>query len=134
MRLVVALLLLALPACAASETSTITAAGSTTLLPLVRAAAADYILTHPDVKITVSGGGSAYGIAQVARNAVDLGDSDVPAKDLPNLVDHLVAVHEHIFTNGQSSAQVAGFINFIENDALRIRQLHFIPISAMKTK
>ncbi|HZZ64991.1 MAG TPA: phosphate ABC transporter substrate-binding protein [Candidatus Baltobacteraceae bacterium] len=240
--------------------ATITAAGSTALLPLVKQAAQDYQAKHPNVKISVSGGGSMVGITQSAQKAVDIGDSDVPAANQPSLVDHQVAVvtfgvvvnpktgvknlsiqqirdifsgktknfsqlggadqqitiinrprssgtravfvknimggqqptesgltqdssgtvatmvaqtpgaisylamsyvkpgqqqavwingvapsdanvesgkypywsYEHMFTNGQSSAQVADFINFVKNDTSLLRQLGFIPVSAMK--
>ncbi|HKU67036.1 MAG TPA: phosphate ABC transporter substrate-binding protein [Candidatus Baltobacteraceae bacterium] len=246
----------------AGASASITAAGSTALLPLVKQAAVDYQAKHPDVKISVSGGGSRVGITQAAQKAVDLGDSDIPAQGEPSLVDHQVAVasfgvvvnpksgvknlttpqiraifsgkttnfkqvggadqaitiinrprssgtravfvknvmggtepsesgltqdssgtvatmvgqtpgaisyvsmgyvkpgqmtavsidgvaptdanvtggkypywsFEHIFTNGQPSAQVADFINFIKSDTSLLRQLHFIPVSEMKAK
>jgi phosphate transport system substrate-binding protein len=71
---------------------TITAAGSTALLPLVKEAAAEYQAKNPSVKIAVSGGGSGTGINQVSSKAVDIGDSDILAANLPDLVDHRVAV------------------------------------------
>ena len=79
----------ALPALA--DTS-ITAAGSTALLPLVKDAADEYQRAHPDVKISVSGGGSGTGIAQVAQKAVTIGDSDILAAGHPELHDNRVAV------------------------------------------
>jgi phosphate transport system substrate-binding protein len=246
----------------AGAAGSITAAGSTALLPLVKQAAVDYQAKHPDVKISVSGGGSRVGITQAAQKAVDLGDSDIPAANQPDLVDHQVAVvsfgvvvnpkagvknlttqqirdifsgrvtnfkqvggadqaitiinrprssgtravfvknvmggqepsengltqdssgtvatmiaqtpgaisylamgyvksgqqvavsingvaptqpnvttgkypywsYEHIFTNGQPSAQVADFINFIKTDSSLLAQLHFIPVGSMKVK
>lgn len=72
--------------------SSITAAGSTALLPLVKDAAAEYQQAHPDVKISVSGGGSGTGINQVAAKAVDIGDSDITAPAHPELHDNRVAV------------------------------------------
>lgn len=249
-------------AAAAGASGAITAAGSTALLPLVKQAAVDYQSKHPDVKISVSGGGSRVGITQAAQKAVDLGDSDIPAANEPSLVDHQVAVvnfgvvvnpksgvknlttqqirdifsgkvtnfkqvggsdqaitiinrprssgtravfvknllggqeptesgltqdssgtvatmvaqtpgaisylamgyvkpgqqvavsingvaptdpnvesgkypywsYEHIFTNGQPSAQAADFINYIKSDSALLKQLHFIPVGAMKVK
>ena len=246
----------------AGGSGTITAAGSTALLPLVKQAAVEYQSKHPDVKISVSGGGSRVGITQAAQKAVDLGDSDIPAPNEPSLVDHQVAVvnfavvvnpksgvknlttaqirdifsgkvanfkqaggsdqaitiinrprssgtravfvknllggqeptesgltqdssgtvatmvaqtpgaisylaigyvkpgqqvavsidgvaptdanvesgkypywsYEHIFTNGQPSAQAAAFINYIKTDSALLKQLHFIPVGAMKVK
>lgn len=245
-----------------APSNSITAAGSTALLPLVKQAAVDYQAKHPEVKISVSGGGSRVGITQAAQKAVDLGNSDIPAVNEPSLVDHRVAVvsfgivvnpksgiknltaqqirdifsgkttnfkqaggadqpitiinrprssgtravfvknlmddrqpsesgltqdssgtvatmvaqtpgaisyvamgyvkpgqqiavsiggvaptdanvesgkypywsYEHIFTNGQPSAQAADFINFIKTNTSLLRQLHFIPVSAMKVK
>jgi len=70
----------------------LTAAGSTALLPLVKASAEAYQDKHSDLKISVSGGGSRVGITQVAAKAVDLGDSDILAKGYPDLVDHRVCV------------------------------------------
>ena len=70
----------------------ITIAGSTALLPLVKDAAGIYQQQHPDVKISVSGGGSGTGINQVAAKAVDIGDSDIVAPTHPELHDNRVAV------------------------------------------
>jgi phosphate transport system substrate-binding protein len=228
----------------------------------VKQAAVDYQSKHPEVKISVSGGGSRVGITQAAQKAVDLGNSDIPAPNEPSLVDHRVAVvsfaivtnprahvknlttqqirgifsgritnfkevggadqqitiinrprssgtravfvknlmggqeptesgltqdssgtvaamvaqtpgaisyvamgyvkagqivavsingvaptdanvvtgkypywsYEHIFTNGQPSAQAADFINFIKTDTALLKQVHFIPVTQMKVK
>jgi phosphate transport system substrate-binding protein len=75
-----------------NASGTITVAGSTALLPLVKDASAAYQDAHKDVKISVSGGGSATGITQVAAKAIDIGDSDILAVGQPALVDHRVAV------------------------------------------
>jgi phosphate transport system substrate-binding protein len=72
--------------------SSITAAGSTALLPLVKDAAGAYQTANPSVKISVSGGGSGTGINQVAAKAIDIGDSDILAPTQPTLVDNKVAV------------------------------------------
>jgi len=77
---------------AAFADTTITAAGSTALLPLVKAAAEAYQTEHGDIKISVSGGGSRVGIAQAAAKAVDLGMSDIIASGMPELIDHRVCV------------------------------------------
>jgi phosphate transport system substrate-binding protein len=71
---------------------TISVAGSTAMLPLVKDASAAYQDQHKSVKISVSGGGSATGITQVAAKAIDIGDSDITAPEHPELVDHRVAV------------------------------------------
>lgn len=70
----------------------ITVAGSTALLPLVKDAAASYQQQHPEVKISVSGGGSGAGINGVASKALDVGDSDILAPSHPELTDNRVAV------------------------------------------
>lgn len=72
--------------------TSLTIAGSTALLPLVKDAAGVYQTQHPDVKISVSGGGSGTGINQVAAKAIDIGDSDILAPSQPSLVDNKVAV------------------------------------------
>jgi phosphate transport system substrate-binding protein len=72
--------------------STINVAGSTALLPLVKDAATAYQQAHPEVKISVSGGGSGSGIAQVAGKAVEIGESDILAPTHPELHDNRVAV------------------------------------------
>jgi phosphate transport system substrate-binding protein len=92
----VAALLLGLSLGAASAPAfadtTITVAGSTALLPLALDAAGAYQKAHPDVKISVSGGGSGTGINQVAAKALDIGDSDILAPTHPELHDNRVAV------------------------------------------
>ena len=72
--------------------TTITIAGSTALLPLVKDAAGEYQQAHPEIKISVSGGGSGTGINQVAAKAIDIGDSDILAPTHPELHDNRVAV------------------------------------------
>lgn len=88
---------------AALADTTITASGSSALLPLVKEAAAVYQSKHPDVKVTVSAGGSYVGINQAMTKAVDIGDSDVIAPGNSGLKDHKVAV--------------VGFAIIVNNDA-----------------
>jgi phosphate transport system substrate-binding protein len=40
--------------------------------------------------------------------------------------------YEHMYTNGQPSAQIAGFIAFVTNDAALLRRLKFIPANGSK--
>jgi phosphate transport system substrate-binding protein len=80
-----------LPTAAFADTM-LTAAGSTALLPLVKQSAVEYEAMHPDIKISVSGGGSFVGIDQTAAGTIDLGDSDVIAPGSAGLTDHKVAV------------------------------------------
>jgi phosphate transport system substrate-binding protein len=92
-KIVTVAIALAMAGCSAqTNTSSIVVSGSTALLPLVKQAAVDYQNAHPDVKISVAGGGSRVGVTQVAQRAVDIGDSDIPAPNQPSLVDHPVAV------------------------------------------
>jgi phosphate transport system substrate-binding protein len=72
--------------------TSLTIAGSTALLPLVKDAAGAYQTQHPDVKISVSGGGSGTGINQIAAKAIDIGDSDILAPEQTALIDNRVAV------------------------------------------
>jgi phosphate transport system substrate-binding protein len=78
---------------AALADTSISAAGSTALQPLVQAAADAYQQAHSDIKISVTGGGSRTGLSLVASKSVDLGDSDILAPaGSDSLVDHKVAV------------------------------------------
>ena len=49
--------------------------GSTTVLPIAQKVAEAYMKEHPDVNISVSGGGSGNGIKGIIDGTVDIGDS-----------------------------------------------------------
>ena len=76
----------------AGTSGEITIAGSTALLPLVKQAAQDYQAAHPDVKISVAGGGSRVGLTQAEQKGVSIGDSDIPpGPSQSDLTDHKIA-------------------------------------------
>lgn len=79
---------------AAGSSGTVTASGSTALLPLATVAKDEFEAKHSDVTINVSSGGSFNGLTQVASGAVNIGMSDVEATGDTGkgLVDHKVAV------------------------------------------
>ena len=54
---------------------TIKISGSTTVLPIVQKAADQYMATHPDADIQISGGGSGVGIQAIGAKTVDIGMS-----------------------------------------------------------
>jgi phosphate transport system substrate-binding protein len=80
---------------AAELSGTVTASGSTALLPLVKQAGEDFMAKNPKVTVNVTGGGSGTGVKNVADGTSDIGNSDVEAaaefKD-KGLVDHIVAI------------------------------------------
>ncbi len=53
----------------------LTISGSTTVLPSVQECARLFMEMHPDVRITVAGGGSGHGIKSVGAGDVDIGDA-----------------------------------------------------------
>lgn len=74
---------------------TISSAGATSLQPLVKAAAEEFMDKHTDVQINISGGGSMTGLNNVANGSIDIGNSDVVVTaELQDkgLVDHQVCV------------------------------------------
>lgn len=85
---------------ASGAQGTVTASGSTALLPLLKPAAEDFQQNNPKVTVNLSGGGSFTGMTQVAEGSVNIGNSDVnlPAelKD-KGLVDYPIAVAPFIF-------------------------------------
>ncbi|MFH2093391.1 MAG: phosphate ABC transporter substrate-binding protein [Pseudomonadota bacterium] len=49
--------------------------GSTTVLPIAQKTAEAYMLAHPDVKISLSGGGSGNGIKAIIDGTADIGNA-----------------------------------------------------------
>lgn len=85
-------------ASSSSLSGSITGSGSSALLPLAKDAADKFKELHPEVSITLNGGGSGTGLKQVADGSVDIGNSDVAADTkldkavADGLVDHKVCV------------------------------------------
>jgi phosphate transport system substrate-binding protein len=63
------------------ERQTIRISGSTTVLPIVQKAADEYMATHPDADIQISGGGSGAGIKAIGEKTVDIGMSSREVKE-----------------------------------------------------
>ncbi len=82
----------------AGPSGKVTVSGSSALLPLAKDAAQKFKAKNDQVSITLNAGGSGTGLKQVSEGSVDIGNSDVFAKEkLPGakaaeLVDHKVAV------------------------------------------
>ena len=55
--------------------------GSTTLLPIAQKAAEEFMKMHPDLNISVSGGGSGNGIKAIIDGTTDIADSSRFIKD-----------------------------------------------------
>ena len=77
------------------KTSKIDISGSTTVLPLISAAAQSFLETHKEKAINVQGGGSSAGIEQVAIEIVDIGMSsrDLKGEELEQgLIEFPIAI------------------------------------------
>lgn len=86
---------------------TLTAAGSTALLPLLKPAAEEFMKKHPKVTVNISGGGSVTGQNQVAAGNVNIGNSDVPVvaelKD-KGLVEYDAAIAPFVIITNPSNS------------------------------
>jgi phosphate transport system substrate-binding protein len=79
---------------------TVTASGSTALLPLLKPAQEEFQKKYSKVTVNVAGGGSFTGLNQVAAGSVNIGNSDVAATGEysdKGLIDHQVAVAPFVF-------------------------------------
>lgn len=79
---------------------TVSASGSTALLPLLKPAQEEFHKKYEKVTVNIAGGGSFTGMNQVAQGAVQIGNSDVnlpPEYQDKNLVDHKVVVLPFVF-------------------------------------
>jgi len=83
---------------------TVTASGSTALLPLLKPAQEEFQKKNAKATVTIAGGGSFTGLNQVAAGSVNIGNSDVALTDEykdKGLVDHQVAVAPFVFIANQ---------------------------------
>jgi phosphate transport system substrate-binding protein len=79
------------PKAAAEIQGTVTASGSTALLPLLKPAQEEFQKKHAKVTVNIAGGGSFTGQNQVAAGSVNIGNSDVGLQDSlksAGLVEH----------------------------------------------
>lgn len=63
--------------------------GSTTVLPIAQKIAEEYMKEHPDIKISISGGGSGNGIKAIIDKSTDIADSSrfIKAKEVKLAVE-----------------------------------------------
>lgn len=99
---------------------TVSASGSTALLPLLKPAQEEFHKLHEEVTVNIAGGGSFTGINQVSSGSVQIGNSDVNVpeefKD-QGLVDHKVVVlpfvfitHKDVGVDNLTAAQAGGIL------------------------
>lgn len=96
--LAVSVLIMTMFAGCVEEGKTVTVKGSSTVLPIASACAEEFMKQHPDVTVSVAGGGSSVGIKAVGTGEADIGDASREIKDseiaeYPNVdfVDHVIA-------------------------------------------
>jgi len=80
----IAIIALALGGCFAgspAEAGNIVIKGSTTVLPIAQKVSEAYMKQHPDVKISISGGGSGNGMKALIDGSTDIADSSRFIKD-----------------------------------------------------
>ncbi|MFP4225103.1 MAG: phosphate ABC transporter substrate-binding protein [Desulfobacterales bacterium] len=64
--------------------------GSTTVLPIAQKAAEEFMKIHPDINVSVSGGGSGNGIKAIIDGATDIADSSrfIKQKEVEKAVEN----------------------------------------------
>ena len=107
------------PGCGKSREN-ITVAGSTAFQPFAEKLADQYMSTHPDVSITIQGGGSALGIQSALSGAAQIGMADLvklpeEAATLKNIIvarDGIaMVVHPKNDIKGLTTDQVRGIFS-----------------------
>jgi len=119
---IIALLALIVVPVFAKRGNKITIAGSTTVLPIAQACAESYMDMHPDVNISVRGGGSSVGIANIIAGTVDIGDASrhIKSKELTQARENGINPYENVVAN-DGIAVVVHFNNTM--NALTLSQL-----------
>lgn len=74
---------------------TITIKGSTTVLPIAQATAEVFMDRHPEVNISVQGGGSGFGIASLIDGSTDIADASRPMKEKEIIKARSKGVYPH---------------------------------------
>ena len=76
----------------------VTIKGSTTVLPIAQLAAERFMNEHPDVDISVQGGGSGVGIAAIIEGTCDIADASraIKDKELKNAASRGVDPKAHV--------------------------------------
>ena len=77
----VGLLISVLVLACTQKATTINIAGSTTILPIVQAAAEVFMDKHPEINISVRGGGSGIGIKSAIDQTIDIGNASRKISD-----------------------------------------------------
>lgn len=78
------------------EMQEVTVTGSSTVLPIAETAAEEFNKEHDDIQVSVSGGGSGYGINAIIEGTADIGMASRDIKqseidEVPDVVEHTVA-------------------------------------------
>ncbi len=78
------------------EVQEVTVTGSSTVLPIAETAAEEFNNEHDDMQVSVSGGGSGYGINAIIEGTADIGmaSRDIKQSEIdkvPDVVEHTVA-------------------------------------------
>ncbi|VAW89195.1 Phosphate ABC transporter, periplasmic phosphate-binding protein PstS (TC 3.A.1.7.1) [hydrothermal vent metagenome] len=119
-----------------AATTTIKIAGSTTLLPILSEAAKQYRVSHPDLNLTVSGGGSGMGVANIERGTIDIGMASRPlsereAERLGDSIDVIpvardavaIAVSKAVYESGVTQLSLAQIAAIYRGEIRNWREL-----------
>jgi len=109
-------LIIAAVSCKQRSTS-IDIAGSTTVLPIVQAAAEVFMDKNPNINISIRGGGSGIGIKSTMNNSVDIGNS---SREIKEMEAKSIEESQHDFS---STAIARDAITIITHNATKVKNL-----------